>query len=162
MSELSEELQITSRRDGGTEIDALVRAGGSSNGAEPPPRAKAPDAASEMQFGDVAFLRSVLPRTIAAHAAAMGASIDAVEGAIRSGTAISRSLVDYPELPDVRVQNAGDDLLIEIGPVGAGVGNAIRLFLEPEFGFEDGPGLETRESIDQTGFILVTVRIPLH
>lgn len=163
MSELSEELQITSRRDGGTEIDALVRSGGPALPPERPDEASPPEASSEMSFGSPDFLRTVLPRTIAAHAASMDASIDTVEAAIRAGSAISRSLADHPELPGVRVLH-GDDgrVRVEIGPVGAGVGNAIRIFLEPEFGFEDGPCLETHESIDGTGFIVVEVSIPLH
>jgi anti-sigma regulatory factor (Ser/Thr protein kinase) len=161
MSELSEELQIKSRRDGGTEIDAVIRTDGPPEAAEPPPEATPPEAASEMRFGDPTFLSAVLPRTIAAHAAAMGASIDAVEGSIRVGDAISRSIADYPELPAVRVLHERGALRVQIGPVGADAGNAIRSFLEPELGFEQGPDLETRESFDPTGFILVTVTIPL-
>jgi anti-sigma regulatory factor (Ser/Thr protein kinase) len=159
MSELSESLRITSRRDGGTEVDAMI----SLNREEkPPPPPDPPKADSEMQFGDPAFLRSVLPRTIAAHAAAMEASIDAVEGAIKAGAAISRSVTDYEELPDVRVRQVDGSLRVEIGPVGTDVGQGIRNYLEPELGFEDAPHLETRETIDQTGFILVNITIPLH
>lgn len=162
MSELSEQLRLTSRRDGGTEIDATVRADPHHDGTEPPPDASPPDAGSEMRFGDPAFLREVLPRTIAAHAAAMDSSIDAVEGAIRAGAAISRALVGYDELPTVRVRQAEKTLCAEIGPVGTEVGHAIREYLEPELGFEDGPHLQTREAIDATGFIVVSVTIPLH
>ncbi len=162
MSELSESLRLTSRRDGGTEIDAMVRSEGGPQQAVPPPEATPPEADSEMRFGDRAFLRSVLPRTVAAHAAAMEASIDAVEGAIRAGSAIARALVDYEQLPAVRVRQTGGDLVVEIGPVGTDAGQSIRRLLEPEFGFEDGPRLETRESIDPTGFIVVSITIPLH
>jgi anti-sigma regulatory factor (Ser/Thr protein kinase) len=166
MSELSEELQLTSRRDGGTEIDALIRAENGSQEASVTPAATdgdaAPDHVSVLRFTDPAFLSAVVPRTIAAHAAAMDASIDAVEGAIRAGSAIARSLVDYPELPEVRIGCEQDTLQVTIGPVGTDAGQAIRRYLEPEFGFENGPALETRESIDQTGFIFVTIAIPLH
>jgi anti-sigma regulatory factor (Ser/Thr protein kinase) len=163
MSELAEQLRLTSRRDGGTEIDAaLAIDAASAEEARPPPEAEPPTADSEMDFGDPAFMRSILPRTIAAHAAAMEASIDAIEGAIRTGSAISRSLTAYDELPRVRVRQSEGALKVEIGPVGTEVGGAIRTFLEPEFGFEDGPALETRESIDATGFIVVCVTIPLH
>lgn len=163
MSELAEQLRLTSRRDGGTEVDARLafEANEPAEEVHPPPEAAPPEAESEMSFGDPAFLRSVLPRTIAAHAAAMEASIDAIEGAIRTGSAISRALVGYDDLPTVRVLQDAGALRVEIGPVGADVGQAIRSFLEPEFGFEDGPRLETRESIDPTGFIVVSVTIPL-
>jgi anti-sigma regulatory factor (Ser/Thr protein kinase) len=159
MSELSEQLRLTSRRDGGTEVEAVIGVGQES---VPPPPPDPPMADSEMEFGDPAFLRSVLPRTIAAHAAAMEASIDAVEGAIRAGSAIARSLVDYEDLPAVRVRQDEGALRVEIGPVGTDVGNAIRNYLEPELGFGDAPQLETRETIDPTGFILVSIAIPLH
>jgi hypothetical protein len=159
MSELSESLRITSRRDGGTEVDAVIRL---DREEEPPPPPDPPKADSELRFGDPAFLRSVLPRTIAAHAASMAASIDAVEDAIKTGSAISRSLVDYEDLPDVRVRQVEGSLRVEIGPVGTDVGQAVRNYLEPELGFEDAPHLETRETIDQTGFILVNITIPLH
>lgn len=161
MSGLSEELQITSRRDGGTEVGALVRSGGSSSEPEPPPQTGPPAASSEFQFGDPAFLRTVLPRAIAEHAAAMDASIDAVGDAIRVGSVISRALGDAPELPAVRIRQDGTLLRVEIGPVGADAGDAIRRSLEPQLGDGDGSRLETREVIDPTGYIVVSVNIPL-
>jgi anti-sigma regulatory factor (Ser/Thr protein kinase) len=108
MSELSEELTITSRRDGGTEVDALVRSGGEPSAAVAREQPDPLTAVSELSFANSAFLRAVLPRAMAAHAAEMDASIDSVGDAMEAGRTISDSLGEELIPPAVRISQNAD------------------------------------------------------
>ena len=165
MSELSEMLMIRSRRDGGTEIDALVRSAASGHdGASPEHAAGAepPRSASELVFGDPGFLAPVLPRAIAMHVAALDGSIDAVGDAIARGRAISRSLADDPHLPAIAIGEVGcaGPLRVGIGPLAPARAEALVADLGGGGGSEQ-VRLQPPEGKDRVGNPRVLVDIPI-
>jgi anti-sigma regulatory factor (Ser/Thr protein kinase) len=158
MSELSEELTITSRRDGGTEIDALVRSGGMASEVLPRAEADPLEAVSELAFGSPDFLRAVLPRAMAAHAAEMDASIDAVEDAMQAGRTIAASLADERGVPAIRIARSEDGLAVQIGTLGAAADRELLGSLRSA----GGPGTSTSAGTDRAGDPVVLIDVPLH
>jgi anti-sigma regulatory factor (Ser/Thr protein kinase) len=158
MSELSEELTITSRRDGGTEIDALIRSGGAASEAPPSTEADSPEAVSEFRFGSPRFLRAVLPRAMAAHAAEMDSSIDSVGDAIVTGRAISESLDHGRVPPFVRVSRGDHGLLVQIGSQGTKADRELVGSMK-----STSPTMtSTSSGTDRAGEAVVLVDVPLH
>jgi anti-sigma regulatory factor (Ser/Thr protein kinase) len=158
MSELSEELTITSRRDGGTEIDALIRSGGEASEVLPRAQLDPPQAVSELTFEGPELLRAVLPRAMAAHAAEMDASMDAVEDAMQAGRAIADSLADEKSRPAVRISRSEDGLAVRIGTLGAAADRELLGSLRSA----GGPGTSTSAGTDRAGDPFVLIDVPLH
>lgn len=161
ISELSEELTIHSRKDGGTEIGARVRFGdaeGDSRSDAPIPQAS--PTASELAFGDRSFLISILPRVISAYAAGQDGTIDGVARAMQDGQAIARRL-DADETPPLIAISAGKDsagVQLLIGPLPHPGARRLLADLEHQLSDQRGARLEA-EATEQAS---VLVNVPVH
>lgn len=126
ISELSEELRVSSRRDAGTRIDAMIRVADGDASARD---RSAASHGSRLALADPAFLAPVIPRAIAVHAAAAGGSVDAVRAGIDVGRAIAAAVAGRATTLaiDRRRGSAALEVLVDPIPVAAAEGLRERL-----------------------------------
>lgn len=133
ISELSEDLRISSQRQAGTVIDATIRIPADRG---PAPGRSAPTRGSLLTVADPAFLAPVVPRAIAVHAATSGGSVDAVRATIDGGRGIAAAIGPHLHAgptPALMIDSPerSDTLEVLIGPIDAEAATELSERLRP-------------------------------
>lgn len=123
ISELSEELRVSSRRDAGTRIDATIRI---ADGGIPARDRSAISRGSRLALADPAFLAPVIPRAVAVHAAAAGASVDAVRAVIDGGRGIAAAVAGRATTLAIDSREDSAALVVLIGPITPAAADRLR------------------------------------
>lgn len=164
MSELSEALTIDSRRDRGTEIGATISFPRGDSPMSPTEAGSRPEdrqvtGATEMVFGDPAFLVPIVPRVLSAHASRPDITLDALESVVAQGTSLAKRLAEEEAPPPISVAPGpdADALSVHIGPVQPDRGRVLvddlRRRVDDPHAVQLGP--------EPNGGVRIQVRIPL-